>query len=603
MNSPIPAIALCLLPSSTVALELSWDFEAGIPGEHFETDDWSARDTTYAHGPRIPPREGGTWVGTPTEDLAQYPGFLVASLTTRAIDLGRLGMAALYVSWAQWGDFEGVASNFDGAQLRISTDGGSSWRRVDDPPSGALGPPYDALIASGLGTPISGEWAYCFDTDVEGDLADAMASTPLWKSVATADLIALGYATPDQSVRLRWLFASDALEGGQGYFIDDLRIADTPPECEIPPRISIDPRTDTPDTLLGYEVSAFVEQVCAAVDEESVRLHYWSDVSDTNEVFMPHVGGDNYSAMIPAQPIDTDVWFWVSATDVLGNEGRTSTLTFEVTEAITLAWDDGLPFFIDPEFYGVNNGIAVRFTAPTGADTTYSLYKLLCHFGGFGRFRTGVWDEDGPDRTPGSRLYRRGPMGNDIIDGWWAHEFADSTLRFTDGEYFYVGYTFTSGDSLKNPKILYDEALDEPGSSWRLINGQWQVDAQAEKGGPLLRVKVKRSTGTGIGDGNAIPEAPTVFDLHGNYPNPFNPRTVIRYQLPAQPSPMTVRVSVFDLAGHAVAGLVDEVQAPGAHSLHWEGISDTGHALPSGVYILHVEAGESSATHKMIILK
>ena len=612
-------VAACLAAPTARAVELRWDFESGIPADFFEARAWAQRDTSFTYGPRAPHGDGEIWVGTPPDDREQYPGFLVASLTTKEIDLAALGMTSFYVSWAQWGDFEGLTLNYDGAQFLISTDGGRSWTVLDAPPEGGLNPAYDEQIVPGGGTPISGQWAYCYDTiaggeegapppvyrNVEGgrSFQSAARIEVGWRTVSTQDLVALGYVTPEQTIRLRWLFASDALDGGQGYFIDDLRIADTPPECEIPPAISLDLLADTPDTSSEYEIIAEVTRVCADIDPALVKLHYWSEVDDTTTLTMTTAGGDAYRAAIPAQPLDTDVWYWVSAADILGNEGRTTVHSFEVTDAITLTIDDGQPYFIDPGFHAEGDGLAARFTATASADTTYELYKMLCFFARTGRFDVGVWQEAGGEGKPGDRVFASGHIGNDRVNQWWSFEFADSTVSFSAGAHFFVGYTFASNDSTENPAIAYDQTPDIAESSWRYVANNWQLDTAGNKGEPLLRVKVKKRVASGVGGSSGESALPSALRVVGNYPNPFNPRTEIRYLLPARAEAAPVRVTVFDLAGRAVAQLVDAPQRAGRHSVVWDGNSDKGLPVPSGVYFCRVQAGDETATRKMVLLK
>jgi len=603
MRRLISLTLACWMALPASAAELFWDFEDGIPGQYFTTENWGERDTTFAHGPRAPFDSGGVWIGTPEDDIAEYPGELVARLTTTEIDLPSMAFSAFYVSWVQWADFEGVATNFDGVHLLISTSGGVSWEVVDDPPEGALQPAYDDEIAAGGGTPLSGNWAYCHDTCPNQDECSG-AGTPayhlsgrakplqtagggelIWKSVASEDLIARGYLTPSDHVMLQWLFAADQHLGGEGYFIDDVRIA------------------DTPETTEDYSVSALVERVCADVDPSTVFLHYYSDAApDTAELLMNDDGGGNFSAAIPAQPIDTDVWYWVSASDVEQNAGRSATLTFEVTKAITLILDDGQPFWIDLDFFAAENGLAAAFEVPLSPDTSYVLYKALCYFSTTGLFDLGVWDDDGDAGAPATQLFAADSTANDVTNDWWTFEFPDSILVFEDGV-FYVGFTFVTGDSADNPAIAYDADPDLEGVKWRLIDGTWAVHDDGPTGETMLRVKVKVRTTSGLDGEGAAGTAPTAFKVHGNYPNPFNPRTVIRYDLPVGPGPVAVRVSVFDLAGRSVATLIDANQHPGAHSVTWSGTTDAGAPVPSGVYFYRVEAGEHVATRKMVILK
>ena len=92
--------------------------------------------------------------------------------------------------------------------------------------------------------------------------------------------------------------------------------------------------------------------------------------------------------------------------------------------------------------------------------------------------------------------------------------------------------------------------------------------------------------------GNNIPET---YKLSQNFPNPFNPTTVISWQLPAGGP---VNLSVFDLAGQRVAVLVDDKQPAGSHQIEFDA---TG--LASGVYLYRLEAGSYTESKKMILMK
>jgi hypothetical protein len=89
--------------------------------------------------------------------------------------------------------------------------------------------------------------------------------------------------------------------------------------------------------------------------------------------------------------------------------------------------------------------------------------------------------------------------------------------------------------------------------------------------------------------------APTAFVLHPNYPNPFNPSTLIRYELP---EPGHVTLTVLNVLGQRVATLVDDGHAAGAYETTFDGGN-----LPSGVYLYRLEAGSHVRTRSMILLK
>jgi hypothetical protein len=90
------------------------------------------------------------------------------------------------------------------------------------------------------------------------------------------------------------------------------------------------------------------------------------------------------------------------------------------------------------------------------------------------------------------------------------------------------------------------------------------------------------------------------FSLEQNYPNPFNPSTAISYQLSAI---SMVTLKVHDLLGREVATLVNEVQSPGHHIARWNGRSDGGEFVASGVYLYQLRAGPSVFTRRMVLLR
>lgn len=92
------------------------------------------------------------------------------------------------------------------------------------------------------------------------------------------------------------------------------------------------------------------------------------------------------------------------------------------------------------------------------------------------------------------------------------------------------------------------------------------------------------------------PTVPTTFALLSNYPNPFNPSTMIRYQLGQS---TRVTLEVFDVTGRKMATLAqNQLQPQGTH----EALFDAS-GLPSGLYLARLSAGAFSATQKLILAK
>jgi len=89
--------------------------------------------------------------------------------------------------------------------------------------------------------------------------------------------------------------------------------------------------------------------------------------------------------------------------------------------------------------------------------------------------------------------------------------------------------------------------------------------------------------------------------LHPPHPNPFNPVTTISYEMP---KPGTVDLSVYDVAGKLVKRLVaGEIAGTGRHSVTWDGTSDAGRSVATGVYLCRLEAVGQTANQMMVLVK
>lgn len=93
---------------------------------------------------------------------------------------------------------------------------------------------------------------------------------------------------------------------------------------------------------------------------------------------------------------------------------------------------------------------------------------------------------------------------------------------------------------------------------------------------------------------------PKRFSLYGNYPNPFNPSTTIRYDLPNEGE---VNLSVFNILGQKVITLVNGTIKPGYHSAIWDGTNETGIEVGSGIYIYRIKFEKNIVSKKMLLVK
>jgi hypothetical protein len=92
---------------------------------------------------------------------------------------------------------------------------------------------------------------------------------------------------------------------------------------------------------------------------------------------------------------------------------------------------------------------------------------------------------------------------------------------------------------------------------------------------------------------------PALTRLNGNYPNPFNPRTVIEYRVAASGP---VRLTIHDLQGRLVRTLIDEGRSAGWHEAVWDGRDSRGHAVSAGVYLCRLLGADRVADSRKLML-
>ncbi len=94
--------------------------------------------------------------------------------------------------------------------------------------------------------------------------------------------------------------------------------------------------------------------------------------------------------------------------------------------------------------------------------------------------------------------------------------------------------------------------------------------------------------------------APVKTMLSGNYPNPFNPETAIHYSLKAD---SRVNITVYNIKGQKVRTLINDHQTSGDHEVIWNGKSDAGQDVGTGVYFYKMTTGNYTKINKMTLLK
>ncbi len=107
--------------------------------------------------------------------------------------------------------------------------------------------------------------------------------------------------------------------------------------------------------------------------------------------------------------------------------------------------------------------------------------------------------------------------------------------------------------------------------------------------------QIKEIENTTVGISEKTNKLPNAFVLFENFPNPFNPTTVIGYQLTESSK---VVLKIYNTLGQEIRLLVDEMKSKGNHTSVWDGKDNKGNMVSSGVYLYQLQAGQSWLTKK-----
>jgi hypothetical protein len=93
---------------------------------------------------------------------------------------------------------------------------------------------------------------------------------------------------------------------------------------------------------------------------------------------------------------------------------------------------------------------------------------------------------------------------------------------------------------------------------------------------------------------------PGTYKLAQNFPNPFNPSTIIQYELPRESH---VKLDIFDVKGKYIRSLIDNKEVAGTHNVQWNSQDRQGRKVPNGVYFYTITTNDFTQTKKMIFIK
>jgi len=165
-----------------------------------------------------------------------------------------------------------------------------------------------------------------------------------------------------------------------------------------------------------------------------------------------------------------------------------------------------------------------------------------------------------------------------------------------DFQYFKI-YRGTSLDFVPVPEKL---AVATPATEW--------TDPDHDSGGVFYKITALDYAGNESAPASFEPPTvvgddvtPQSFALYQNVPNPFNPETLIRYDVPTGGGGVTLLV--FDVSGRLVRTLVNGMEPAGQRTVRWDGTNDGGDRVASGIYFYRMIAPRYVEKRKMVLLQ
>jgi hypothetical protein len=203
-------------------------------------------------------------------------------------------------------------------------------------------------------------------------------------------------------------------------------------------------------------------------------------------------------------------------------------------------------------------------------------------------------------------------LHNTLHAGFVAQDSGIATLTGVTGDPITDGMAFSlSGDAHRGVISAFDAAAtgiltysENVFGAIRFTNGVYLDFAYENITPATARLALLRKSlvffGFTVGNDDHSAGVTTPAMTIGNYPNPFNPSTTIRFSLPETG---LAELSVYNLRGECVKTLVSANLTAGTHDVAWNGTDDNNRPLSTGVYFYRLKSGSLTATGKTILLK
>jgi hypothetical protein len=374
---------------------------------------------------------------------------------------------------------------------------------------------------------------------------------------------------------------------------------------------------------------------------EDIDNHVFTMDCDTGTVFLDIWWEDHNPDNFTTHPID--VIFTVEAPGLmdLGIDGSVLPLTWDFPSVTPLsddAYPDGIP---GDDIYGTvvqfpENSLksvlfkyttAEAFECSTQADRSVylndeefdviggELGPIVMPLAYFDHCST-IWrdlevvfsvsfaEEEVPPAAEDTVAVNGSPSGDPNVFNW---DIPSLNEMFDDG----VAPDENSGDLVYTKAIVFPEYSNFGIAYKYLVNSDYECPEQGDRflwldptnfdaaGNPQILELDFYHLCHPVAVDEIVP-ADRIAKLDANWPNPFNPKTSLRFFLKED---ARVRLEIYDIAGRRIRALIDAEAQAGEHLVQWTGVDDNGRLVPSGIYFAKLTAASEVQTQKLTLLK
>ena len=171
------------------------------------------------------------------------------------------------------------------------------------------------------------------------------------------------------------------------------------------------------------------------------------------------------------------------------------------------------------------------------------------------------------------------PVVHEDLQYYKLQRSSDSLFSSIDAEHFVTDVTYTDGEVEWNQEYFYRVSA---------YLGYWTDQSNTT------------SIILGSLDINGDQPLAESYKVYQNFPNPFNPTTIISYKLPKDSH---IQITIYDMNGRIVKNLLNKHQNAGLNSIKWDATSDQGKQVSAGMYIYSIETPDIKQSKKMLFIK